>query len=159
MTDAGPARLLAALLAGLALLSGCATLGPEPPRVSIAGLQPVQMDVLEQEYELRLRIQNRSEHPLEIRGMAYDVYLNGKRFASGVNATAIDVPPFEERVVPVRVVTGVFAWLRQLGALGRDAPARLTYRIEGTMKLAGRPGRLAFEQAGELELPGPATAP
>lgn len=111
------------------------------------------MDLLEQEYELRLRIQNRGEVPLRIRGMVYDVYLNGRPFASGVNASPIDVPPFEARVVPVRVVTGVLDWLRQLQGLGSQRRPGLSYRIEGTMKLAGHPGRIAFQQEGTLEPP------
>lgn len=145
--------LFPALLASL-LLAACATLAPDPPRVSVSGIEPVRMDVFEQEYALRLRIQNRSDRPLKIRGMAYDVYLNGKHFASGVDDTAIDVPPYGTRVVPVHVVTGVLDWLRQLNAFGHDHPRQLSYRLEGHMRLAGAAGRLRFEHEGRIEPPG-----
>ena len=150
------------LLGFVLMLTGCATAPHEPPRISVSGLRPVHMDLLEQEYELRLRIQNRGDKPLKIRGMAYDIYLNGHRFASGVNATPVEVPAFGERVVPVHVVTGVFDWLRQLNALSREKPARLSYRLEGSMKLAGWPRRVPFQQDGTLEFPatgGPRSRP
>jgi LEA14-like dessication related protein len=51
---------------------------PEPPRVSLAGLEIVDANLFEQRYALRLRLQNTNDMTLSITGLDYEVFLNDR---------------------------------------------------------------------------------
>ena len=95
-------------------LSACSTFGskPESPVVTLAGLQIVKADFFEQRFALDLRLQNPNDFVLPIRGMSYDLVLNGTSFASGVSASKVDVPALGEAVVKVESVTNLFSLYR-----------------------------------------------
>lgn len=73
------------LLLVLVSLSGCAYLpsGTEPPRVHLVGLQLTQVDVFEQRYRLRLRIQNPNDFALNIRGLDFRVDVTASALPRG----------------------------------------------------------------------------
>ena len=128
----------AALLFLALLLSGCATLGQrEPVEVSLAGLEVLEMNLLEQRYLLRLRIMNPDDRAIAIRGMSYQLWLNDSKFARGVSDQAVEVPGFGERVVEVSIVSGLTSVLRQVREFGQGQPERFTYRLAGHLSLDG----------------------
>jgi len=133
------------------LLSGCAYLpsGTEPPRVHLVGLQLTQVDVFEQRYRLRLRIQNPNDFALNIRGLDFRVEVNGEQFAEGVSSKAVEVPGFGEAVTEVEVSSSLWSLARQF----RDrtaAPESIAYRLHGRVALEGVALPVGFESTGEF---------
>ena len=145
-------RLVALLLVGI--LAGCAVLGtrPEPPRVSLVAIEPLAMTLFEQRYRLSLRFQNPNDTPLEVEGMSYVVYLEDRRFATGVRAEPFTVPAFGEEVVRADVSSSVLRLFEQVRDWSAGPGSTLGWRLEGHLRLAGPGERLPFQHAGRLDL-------
>jgi LEA14-like dessication related protein len=145
------ARLLMAAVC--VTLAACAGLGGyrEPPRVSLVGIQPLDMTLMEQRYRLALRILNPNEVEIPVEGLSYSVELNGRDFAYGVSRQAVTIPAYGEAIVEVEVVSSLLDMLRQLQALDDGKRRRLDYRISGDLSLSGRRARLPFEYSGTLD--------
>lgn len=148
-------RTLPLLLAfGALQLGGCASfLRHEPVQVVVAGVEPLQGEGLELRMLVKLRIQNPNEAPLEFNGVALQLDVQGKRFATGVSDMVGSIPRFGETVVAVPVSVSVFNVARQaIGAMAEDSRGPLAYEMTG--KLAGPQfGGVRFRSSGELNLP------
>ncbi len=144
-------RLFAWLLA-LALLTGCAGLAqrPEPPIVSVADIRMGDASLMEQRFVVTLRLQNPNDFALPLRGLRYDLKLNGHAFARGVSPAAVTVPAYGEKTLQVTVTSNLLSLFRQLQALSRGGP--LKYSLAGSIGIANRHLRLPFKQSGELTL-------
>lgn len=147
------APVFAAAMLGAAVLGGCAALAgkTEPPQVSLAGLQIVEMGLFEQRFNLKLRIQNPNDFSLPIRGMTYDLELNEQQFARGVSNQSVTVPALGEGLVDVQVVSNLFNVLEQLRSL---SGGQFSYRLSGGVSLAHRAARIPFEYQGQISLTG-----
>lgn len=145
---------LIAPLAAAMLLGGCAAFQrTEPVEVILAGIEPLQGEGLEMRMLAKLRIQNPNDVPLEFNGVAVQIDVQGRRFATGVSDTTGSIPRFGETVITVPVSVSVLRIARQaIDALGRDYRGKLAYELSG--KLAG-PGfdSVRFSSKGELTLP------
>lgn len=153
------ARLLTACLVCL-LFTACAGLGGyrEPPRVSLVGIQPLDMTLMEQRYRLALRILNPNDVDLPVSGMNYSVELNGREFAYGVSRQEVTIPALGEAVVEVEVISSLLDMLRQLRALEDDTARGLDYRLVGDLRLGDHGVRLPFEYSGSLDWVPPSDA-
>jgi LEA14-like dessication related protein len=132
-------------------LVGCAGLTerPDPPRISIAGLEVIEIGLFEQRYLLKLRLQNPNDFDIKISGMDYEVFVNDSPFAHGVSRNAVNLPSFGEDVFDVEVVSSLTSLFNQLRTLeqGQDRP--LNYRITGGIKVNNWPRKIPFEFKGE----------
>ncbi|MGA7801678.1 MAG: LEA type 2 family protein [Gammaproteobacteria bacterium] len=156
--DSGRVVVLLLALLGAA---GCAQFGvrPDPPRVTLVGLQLVDMGLFEQHYRLRLRLQNPNDFPLSVAGMQYALAINHQPFATGVSDERIDVKPYGSVVVEADVFSSLGSVLAQLRRLEQGRLERLHYRLSGKVALAGRRGKLPFEFQGEVPLQAPERVP
>ena len=156
--DEGRARRLIlqalSLVTYLVIVSGCATLTHkvEPPTVSLAGIQLLELGLLEQRYRLQLRIQNPNDFALPIAGMEYRVNLNDAEFAHGVSSHSVSVPAFDEAVLEVDGVSNLSSVLNQLQLLGSRREQTLRYALTGSAKLKNRLLRIPFEYHDEINL-------
>jgi LEA14-like dessication related protein len=142
------------LLAALLALSGCESLGlRDPLRVSVAGVEPLPGEGLELRFNVRLRVQNPNDGPVEYDGVALDLEVNGRPLASGVSDQKGTVPRYGEAVLSVPVTVSAFSAVRQaLGLAQGAAPTELPYVVSG--KLAGGVfGTVRFSHSGTLKLP------
>ncbi|MGF6955813.1 LEA type 2 family protein [Paraburkholderia youngii] len=139
-------------------LGACAgLLGGDALRVNVAGIEPLAGEGLEMRFNLKLRVQNPNDSAVSFNGIAVDLELNGKPFASGVSDQSGTVPRFGETVVSVPLTVPAFAAVRQaLGLAGIAQSGQVPYRLQG--KLAGGPtGTTRFTDQGMLTLPGMAS--
>lgn len=137
---------LALTLAGCAILSGS-----DPPRVSVAGLEPLPGEGLELRFLVKLRVQNPNEDALEYRGVSIELELLGQPFASGVSDAAGSVSRFGEVVLGVPASVSALNAVRQVLTLPSREARRLDYQLRG--KLAGPlGGGMRFESKGELDI-------
>ena len=148
-----PGGLLSALILTLALLS-CSTLTskPESPRVTLVGLKLVSVELLEQRYQVRLRVKNPNTFALPIRGIDFRLELNGQTFADGVSSESVDVPAFGENVIELEVSSNLLQVFQQLQSLEQGRMPAFEYRISGSMATGVYGQKLPFDYAGELQL-------
>ncbi|EAR21803.1 LEA type 2 family protein, partial [Nitrococcus mobilis] len=92
-----------AVWGGLALVlvvavAGCAGLYQyaDPPRVTLAGIRILDLNLFEQRYQLALRVQNPNRFDLPIERMSYTLEVNGSEFAHGVNNQKNTIPALGE---------------------------------------------------------------
>lgn len=137
---------------GLLLLAGCAglPLGLEKPGVSIAGIRLLDGNLFEQRFVLALRITNPNRVEIPIEGLNFDLDLNERPFAKGVSNRALVVPRLGEATMEVTVSTGLNAWLKQLGELGKGRD-KADYRIRGRL-VTGNFGGFDFDRRGQVDL-------
>lgn len=145
-------RLLTGSLLAMAL-GGCASFGlGEPPSVVVAGIEPIAGQGLETRFELRLRIQNPNDSPIDYDGLWVELSVDGSRLASGVSDQRGTVPRFGETVLAVPVSVSLGALVRQaLAMAGGDRPGT-RYAMRGKLSRPGL-GSTRFESDGELKLP------
>ena len=142
------------LAAVVALLgSGCAGLpaGMEAPGVTIADFGAGGGGFFEQQFNLKLRVQNPNNTELKIDGVAFTLDVNDAPFASGVGNQAVSVRRFGSAFMPVEAHSSLGGMLRQLGGFLQGDKRALRYRIKGRLSLAGGV-RIPFDRSGELDL-------
>ena len=140
------------------VVAGCATLsGLETPRVNISNITPQDMTLFEQKFLVQLRIQNPNDVPLEVKGMTFNLDLNGKSFATGLSNQQVTIPRFGSEVVEVEVFSGLTGILKQFQSFAAGGAPRFTYRLRGKAYL-DKPASISlpFDEQGEIELPLPA---
>lgn len=136
------------------LIAGCAgtTEFANPPRVTLADLRLTEAGLMEQRYAARLRVQNPNAASLDVRGMEYTIYLNGRKFADGVSSRGFSVPGYGEAMVDVNLTTTMLRMFEQIRRLNEDESMVFRYRIAGTIGLAGLRGSLPFSHEDVLDL-------
>ena len=155
--------LLLLLCALLALgLAGCASLVQrEPVRINVVGLEPIPGEGMEMRFKVKLRVQNPNESAIDFDGLALDLDLNGRPFASGVSDRAGSVPRFGETLIEIPVSVSAIAVVRQaLGVIeGVDGgKAEVPYALRGRLA-GGLLGGMRFSDSGTLKLPDPLKTP
>ena len=157
------ARALAALfvlfLASL-MLAGCASLAyREPVRINVVGLEPIPGEGMEMRFKVKLRVQNPNETAIDFDGLALDLDLNGRPFASGVNDHSGSVARFGEALIEIPVSVSAIAVVRQaLGVIEGDGKAEVPYALRGRLA-GGLLGGMRFSDSGTLKLPEPLKTP
>jgi LEA14-like dessication related protein len=141
--------MLSALILILSMV-GCTGLPPgaEPPTVTIADLSIGSASLFEQQFNLKLRIQNPNPDAFEVDGIAFTLELNDQPFAKGVGNQAVTVPRYGSALMDVEGVSTLSSLLRGIGKFV-EKPA-LKYRIKGSLSLAGG-ARIPFDRRGEYD--------
>ncbi len=142
----------AALAAIVSLLAGCAGLpgGMQAPTVTLADLALGGGGLFEQQFNLKLRIQNPNPEPFHVDGIAFELELNDQPFAKGVGNQPLTVPRYGSELMDVEGVSTLSTLLRQVARLATENPA-LKYRIKGSLSVDGGT-RIPFDRRGELDL-------
>ena len=147
------AALLCLLLCILFGLAGCAGMGQEPLRVNVAGIDPLKGEGMEMRFNVKLRVQNPNDTPVEFSGVSLQLDLNGQSFASGVSDQSGVVPRFGETVIDVPLTVPAFAAVRQAFALaGSASSGSFPYELRGRLA-GGIGGGARFVDHGKLSLP------
>ncbi len=133
-------------------VSGCASLGPleEAPRVSLAALETIEAEGLEQRYRLRLRVKNPNPKPLHVAGISFKLLVNGETFADGVAPADVTIEPFSEAMLTVDATSSLYRIYRQLVKMPDREGKPLEWRVKGGLSVPGRLGRVPFDAKGEL---------
>ena len=149
------ALCVALFAAALVSIGGCALMQTRDPlQVTVAGVEPIPGEGMELRMLVKLRVQNPNATPVDYNGVALELAVQGKTFATGVSDATGSVPRFGETVIEVAVTASAVRMTRQvLGLMGGGGmPGRISYELTG--KLNG-PGFSAvrFQDKGDFELP------
>lgn len=148
---------IASLLAAALLVSavaGCASLpGRDPVRMNVVGLEPIPGQGMEMRFNVKLRVQNPNETAIEFDGVALELEINDRSFATGVSDQKGGVPRFGETVISVPVSVSALAAVRQaLGLMDERAADDVPYVLRA--KLGGPLfSGMRFTERGTLDLP------
>lgn len=147
-------NLVPAMLA--ATLAGCATMYgiSEPPRVSLVGIAPLELQLFEQRFRITLQVQNPNSKDITIRGLDYEIVVNERSFAQGVSGKPLTVPAYGEKTAEVEVVSTLQRLVEQLQELGSRSEPSIDYAISGHVSVDGIPIPVPFDYQGTLTLRG-----
>lgn len=145
------------------LLQGCAVLKPdlEPVQVSLVDIRVLDLGRIEQHYRLWLRLQNLNAIPLPIRGIRYQMSINGRPLGSEVDPRSVDMQAFGMAEIELRVSARDPELREQIRRFEAGAVGALDYQIEGTLGFANDLSPLKFSGSGRLgeEVSVPASGP
>src|SRR5690349_20179774 len=150
---------LTALSLLVAMTSGCASMkAKDPLQVTVAGVESIPGEGMELRLLVKLRVQNPNDTPVDYNGVAVEMNVQGKTFATGVSDAHGNVPRFGESVIEVPVTASAFRMARQaLGMVkgmkgGATGPGKIAYEMKGKLNGSGF-SAVRFQNTGEFELP------
>jgi len=129
-------------------LSGCSLFVPklEKPTLSVVSVQMLKSDLWHQELKVRMRVQNPNDRSLPVKGLSYELDVDGQEFAHGVSGDSFVVPAHGEAEFDMSVSANMASMLaRVLGQGGNQ----VEYQITGKIALsAGLLRSIPFKQHG-----------
>lgn len=143
-------------LFSLMVLTACSgsMLNPEPLRVSIAELQLKRLGLVEQRYEVALRVANPNAFDLRIEAVDFELEVNQRPFARGLTRVTTLIEARSNSVVRLDAFTASNALLAQLRALTPSGlRAGVAYRIHGRVKVDASARWLPFDARGVYGAP------
>lgn len=142
------------LLSLILSLSACSLFRSQPePQVSLVSIFPTSVRMFEQQYDVRLRIQNQGSKPLNISGLVFDLTLNGQSFAQGVSNQPVSIAAFSSGTVNVSVTSSVFSLIRQWKEMrAKDEMLMIDYALSGRLYRPDSMVNLSFQNQGQMNL-------
>lgn len=147
-------RKIILLLLVLTLLTGCAGMATKGDqlKVNLSSIKILESTLLEQRFAVQIRVQNRSQSPLKIKGLSFDLALNGKDFATGVNNQQLTIKPLSEGLLAVDITSTLFSLLRQFQSMQKLESESFAYELSGTLHLSNKMLGQRFSEKGEIDL-------
>ncbi len=148
-----------AVLAAIVLVLGACANMPrrDPPQVSLVGVESLPGEGLELRLNLKLRVQNPNDSPIDYDGAYVRLSVQDRTFATGVSDARGTVPRFGEAVIAVPVTVSVVNIVRHvLSTMDGNAPPpeKIHFSLEGKLNGSGF-SSLRFKSQGDLQLPTP----
>jgi LEA14-like dessication related protein len=102
---------------------------------------------------VKLRVQNPNDTPVDYNGVALEMDVQGKSFATGASDASGSVPRFGEAIITVPVTVSAFHMLGEALTMMRSgAGGKITYEMKGKLNSSGF-NSTHFKSQGELDLP------
>ena len=126
------------LTAAAVALAGCAIFKrTDPLQVTLAGIEPAASGAsedLEARMQLRLRVQNPNDAPIEYNGVYVELDVQNKGLASGVSNQGGTVPAFGETVIGVPVQVSYLGIAGQaMGLMSGKSLNKVSYEMRGKL--------------------------
>jgi LEA14-like dessication related protein len=146
-------RSLVLLAAAALTFTGCAWQRTDPPRVTLMGVEPAASEGgLEARMQLKLRVLNPNDAPIEYNGIYVELSVMDRTLASGASDQSGTVPAFGESVITVPVSVSFLGIARQaMSMLGGKGIDKITYAMSGKLSTTTS-GALRFKSQGELSV-------
>jgi len=147
-----PSWRACALLLALCALCACSTTPKlQPPRLAIVSIAMMSADMFNQQFLLRMNVQNPNDRQLAVKGIEYTLFLEGDGFAEGTSQSIV-LPAKGETDFDLIVKTNfVSSFGRLLSRL--NGKQVLSYEIEGKVALeSGIMRNIPFHESGQVSL-------
>lgn len=147
-----------ALAVTLVAAEGCASLkGRDPLQVTVAGIEPLQGQGMELRMLVKLRVQNPNDAPVDYNGVAVEMNVQGKTFATGVSDAGGSVPRFGDTIISIPVTASAFRMAGQaINIFRHGTSGPISYEMKGKLNGSGF-NSMRFTTKGEFDLPAPGT--
>ena len=140
------------LIACIALgLSACSLFVPklEKPTLSVVRVQMLKSDLWHQELKVRMRVQNPNDRVLPVKGLSYELDVDGQEFAHGMSGDSFVVPALGEAEFDMSVSANMASVLIKLLNKGSN---QIDYHITGKISLsAGLLRSISFNDQGSFK--------
>jgi LEA14-like dessication related protein len=150
-------RVVARLLVVVALLvtgSSCSALRPEleAPRLALIHVAMTSADIFNQQFRVRVNVQNPNKQELKIKGLDYTLFLEGDGFAEGVLSKPFTIPAEGETDFDMTVKTNFVSGIGRL--LSRlNGRTQVNYSVEGKLLTDIRfLKKIPFNETGSVDL-------
>ncbi len=127
--------------------------GRDPLQVTVAGIEPLEGQGMELRLNVKLRVQNPNDAPVEYNGVTVTMDVQQKTFASGVTDASGTVPRFGETVIDVPVTVSSARIMHHAMEMMMGArSSKIEYEMKG--KLAnGTFNTTRFSAKGSFDMP------
>ena len=132
-------------------LSGCSLFVPkiERPTLSVVKVQLLKSDLWHQELRVRMRVQNPNDRALPVKGIVYQLDIEGQELAHGMSGDSFVVPARGEAEFDMSVSANMANMLIKLLSKGGT---EVEYRIYGKISLsAGLLRSIKFDDHGTFK--------
>jgi LEA14-like dessication related protein len=149
-------RLLQIFALSLAL-GACSLMAPKfnRPNISVIGIEMRGGNLLQQNFAVKLSIQNPNDRALPVRGLRTELTVGGELIASGVSDRAVVIPAFGESEFDMTIRANLGVALLQLANKAGSGADSIDYDLTGTASIDLPFLRsLPFHQSGTLKLSG-----
>jgi LEA14-like dessication related protein len=140
------------------LMAGCAVDHPLPTppqvRVWLTHIDIVKLDLPEQRYRVRLRIQNPSEYPLSAIGISLHLHLGEGHLGHGVSNQPIGLGAMSEVLVDMEIVSLDPVMAELVRWSQKPNYGSLAYEVEGRLLLSNEIPPVYYTSKGKLGQPG-----
>lgn len=150
-------KLLARCLLILALaasVNGCSALRPnlQAPRLALVGIGMMSADIFNQQFLIRMSVENPNDRELPIKGLDYKIFLEGDGFAEGKLNKPFVVPANGEMDFDMTVKTNFVSGIGRL--LSRlNGRTQVNYSVEGDLLTDIRfLKKIPFNETGSVNL-------
>ncbi|MFT3906315.1 MAG: LEA type 2 family protein [Steroidobacteraceae bacterium] len=146
-------KWLGALVAGVAMLSGCASLLPklEAPKLDVAGIAWKGGSMSRQKITVTLKVSNPNDRQISVSSIDCRIAVAGHDFASGATAKAFVVPALGDTQFDLDLTADLVTALQ---VLAEEQNSRdIAYRLTGELHLAaGLLRNVPFTKDGRIAL-------
>jgi LEA14-like dessication related protein len=148
-------RSVGAVLCALVMcLSACSAMGPKlaVPKLALVTVAMTSADIFNQQFLVRVNVQNPNDRELPITGIDYKLFLEGDSFSEGVSNKPFTVPAQGDidfdMVVRTNFVSGAARLMSRLN--GRD---QVQYVVEGKIRTdISMMKKIPFQETGTVNL-------
>jgi LEA14-like dessication related protein len=148
-------RSFGAVLCALAMcLAACSAMGPKlaVPKLALVTVAMTSADIFNQQFLVRVNVQNPNDRELPITGIDYKLFLEGDSFSEGVSNKPFTVPAQGDidfdMVVRTNFVSGAARLMSRLN--GRD---QVQYVVEGKILTdISMMKKIPFQETGTVSL-------